>query len=224
MLNKQTPDKIDWTDYTWNPISGCKHGCDYCYMKRLDKRFNGLMEPKFKFEYLSDLKKIQKPSKIFVGSSGDMFGNWVSRDWIYMVIGACNAFPQHTYQFLTKNTLGYIPYVNSMPFNSLIGTSVDGLPFTENNLEGLKWINTKLRKFISFEPLINFPKKLDLKGIDWVIIGANSNPGSVKPPMEWADEIIGHAYEHNIPVWVKDNYKYHKRIKEFPTEVMPMNQ
>jgi len=87
MLNKQGPDKIDWTDWSWNPITGCKHGCPYCYMLRMEKRFPGIMKPAFKPEYLDRFKSVRKVKsgdKIFVGSSGDMWGEWVPKEWIHI--------------------------------------------------------------------------------------------------------------------------------------------
>ena len=75
MINKQGQGKIDWTDWSWNPISGCKHGCEYCYMLRMEKRFPGIMEPKFHPDRISKLARVKKVlpgDKIFVGSSGDM--------------------------------------------------------------------------------------------------------------------------------------------------------
>lgn len=217
MLNKQGPGKIDWTDYTWNPVSGCLHGCEYCYLKRLETRFGFDMKPWFHQDRLKDLRKIKRPSKIFVCSSADLFGDWVEYNWIFKVIETCRHYSQHTFQFLTKNPKRYKDF--RFPENCWIGTSVD----TQSRLDSLydaDFPNHHSRtQFISFEPLL---ERLEFNyercPVDWVIIGANSNTGAKKPPNEWADEIIVQCKTRlrNVPVWIKDNYIYHSKIKEFP--------
>ena len=217
-LNKQGEGKIDWTDFTLNPISGCKHGCSYCYMNRMEKRFPGIMEPKFHPERLRDIAKLKKPSKIFAGSSGDMWGEWVPGGWIKKVLEEIEGYPNHIFQFLTKAPYRYGHF--TLPENGWYGTTIDGTHFTKYNLNLLKWcVPYNNIRFISFEPLLNkIPKILidDLGGINWVIIGANSNKGAEKPPKEWADMIIKEARKLNIAIWIKDNYGYPERIKEFP--------
>ena len=213
-LNKQGPRKIDWCDYTWNPISGCLHGCDYCYMRRMEKRFPGIMEPTFHLGRLADPLNLKEPSRIFVGSSGDMWGEWVDEEWIDDVLDVCEVFaPQHTYQFLTKNPIRYAHF--DLPKNGWYGTTLDGSERTKDNYIDLIFSVDVKRRFISFEPLLA-GVDLNLAGIQWVIIGANSNRGAPKPPDEWADRIIEIARECGGAVWVKDNYQYHLRIKEFP--------
>ena len=212
-MNKQGPGKIDWTDWTWNPISGCRHGCQYCYMRRMEKRFPGIMEPMFHSGRIRQPGH-KKPSKIFVGSSGDMWGEWVPNAWIEAVLDACKGTP-HTYQFLTKNPDRYGDFV---PLdNGWYGTTVDGTNLTQTNLSRLaQWSSVGMKNlFVSFEPLLR-PVHPDLSGIRWVIIGADSTRGAVKPPREWADAIIHRAGKKGIPVWVKDNYGYPEVIKEMP--------
>lgn len=215
-MNKQGPGKIDYCDFTWNPIAGCKHGCLYCYVKAMAKRFgSNLMEPKFCPERLNEPAKLKTPSKIFVGSSGDMWGSWVDSELIIDVIHRCATHAQwHTYQFLTKNPQRYFGFV---PFpNCWYGTTIDGLPFTHGNLEKLVH-STKGAKvrFISFEPLLG-PVHPNLYDIDWIIIGADSTRGAEKPPDKWADTLIDYAKGTNTAVWVKDNYRYSEIIKEWP--------
>ena len=217
MLNKQGPCKIDWTDYSWNPISGCKHDCDYCYMIRMNKRFNKEFTPKFHPERLKEIQKIQEPSKIFVGSSGDMLGDWVKSADICAVLDVVNLYPEHTFQFLTKNPKRYEDFI--FPKNAWLGTTVDGTDKTITNLATLALLENDNLKFVSFEPLLkSIPESLFkyFDRIDWVIIGADSNPGARSPPMDWAESIIRQARLHKTPVFVKDNYHYPKRIKEFP--------
>lgn len=217
-MNKQGQRKIDWTDYTWNPISGCKHGCEYCYMLRMESRFPGTMKPAFHSKRLSQPLGVKKPSLVFTGSSGDMWGDWVDSEWIDDVLDVCSALaPHHTYQFLTKNPHRYGQF--AIPKNCWVGTTVDGTERTKNNIDDLVIATNghcNIVRFISFEPLLSKVCP-DLYGIRWVIIGANSNKGAARPPKQWADIIIEAAWDLNIPVWVKDNYGYPERIKEMPS-------
>ena len=216
MLNKQGPNKIDWTDYTWNPISGCLHNCPYCYMLRMEKRFPGIMKPGFRPHYLTDPGKLKKPSKIFVSSSGDMWGEWVERRNIQAVLKSCEQEPRHTFQFLTKNPMRYVEFPQIE--NARYGTTFDGTERTEDNIIclGLSVQRCHSIRFVSFEPLLT-PVDPDLFGISWIIIGADSNRGAKKPPKTWADHLIKLARKSNIAVFVKDNYGYPERIKEFPS-------
>jgi len=215
MLNKQGPNKIDWTDYSWNPISGCLHGCPYCYMLRMEKRFPGIMKPGFRPHYLIDPRKLKQPSKIFVGSSGDMWGEWVNHDYIQSVLNICEQSPRHTFQFLTKNPMKYMEFPQTD--NAWYGTTCDGTERTKNNINDLVMYIQRCNsiRFVSFEPLLA-PVDPDLFGISWIIIGANSNRGAKKPPKEWADRLINLARKNNIAVFIKDNYGYPERTKEFP--------
>lgn len=215
MLNKQGPNKIDWTDYTWNPISGCLHNCPYCYMLRMEKRFPGIMSPKFRINYLTDPHRLKKPSKIFVSSSGDMWGDWVHRGHIQAVLESCEQAPRHTFQFLTKNLRRYMEFPQIA--NAWYWTTCDGTERTKHNINDLVRSVQRCHsiRFVSFEPFLA-PVDPDLFGISWIIIGANSNRGAKKPPKEWADELICLARQQNIPVFIKNNYQYPERIKEMP--------
>lgn len=212
-MNKQGPKKIDWCDYTWNPISGCLHDCFYCYMHRMEERFSGIMRPAFHFNRLSQPTTLKKPSLIFAGSSGDMWGKWVPTLWIDAVLKICESTPWHTYQFLTKNPARYFVFKTYQ--NCWYGTTVDGLSFTANNINDLVTSTENALKFVSFEPLLTEIVP-DLSGINWVIIGADSTRGAKEPPKEWADTIIKIARKQGISVFIKDNYHYPERIKEMP--------
>lgn len=215
-MNRQGPKKIDFCDYTWNPIGGCKNTCNYCYMRRMEKRFPGIMKPAFHPERLYQPARVKKPSLIFTGSSGDMWGDWVPKRWIDEVLNICSTLAaHHTYQFLTKNPMCYGDF-RQIP-NAWYGTTCDGTKRTENNIDDLVRCTQSCSstRFVSFEPLL---KKVepDLFGIKWVIIGADSTRGAKKPPKKWADIIIEAARKRNIPVFIKDNYGYNQQIKELP--------
>lgn len=136
LLPVGTKTKIDWCDATWNPVTGCLHGCEYCYARRIAERFGLNMMPIFTAYpmlnepvYSGDDRKIQpypfdfsptfhryklyepkkwtKPRTIFVCSMADLFGEWVPGEWIREIVAACDAAPQHRYLFLTKNPSKY---------------------------------------------------------------------------------------------------------------------
>lgn len=217
-MNKQNKNKIDYCDYTWNPIGGCLRACPYCYMQRMEKRFPGIMQPKFYPKRLHQPMRVKKPSQIFVGSSGEMWGGWINSEHIDDVLDVCVTFaPQHTYLFLTKNPKRYGDF--RCIENGWYGTTVDGTERTERNIRDLIYYTQRGEslRFVSFEPLLA-PVEPDLYGIGWVIIGADSTRGAEKPPDKWADVIIAEARKENIPVWVKDNFHYSKRIKEKPNQ------
>lgn len=181
----------------------------------MSKRFPEIMKPVFRPHNLSDPHKLKKPSKIFVGSSGDMWGKWVERGHIQSVLESCEQAPRHTFQFLTKNPMKYMEFPQID--NAWYGTTCDGTERTKRNIGDLVLSCQRCRpvRFVSFEPLLA-PVNPDLFGISWIIIGANSNPGAEKPPIEWAYHLISLAQEKGIPVFVKDNYGYPDRIKEMP--------
>ena len=224
-MNKQTTKTIDWTDVTWSVISGCNHNCSYCYAKRMAKRLAGRygydkdepFKPTFHPNRLHEPMNWKKPRKIFVSSMGDAWGKWVPSEWIDDVLDVCSGFaPWHIYQFLTKNPNRYAEF---HPLNNCwYGTTDDGTDRTKDNIRDLVGAIHRPRRFVSFEPLLNRIEP-DLTGIQWVIIGADSTRGAKKPPKEWADIIIKLARDQDIPVFVKNNYGYPKRLKEFPEGV-----
>jgi protein gp37 len=119
--------KIDWPglSYSWNPVVGCKHNCDYCYAKKLNDRFKFIPDwenPQFFPERLNDPYKVKKPSTIFVGSMCDLFERWINPDWVYQVIQVCKDNPQHTFMFLTKNHVGYNGF--TFPDNCMLGITM----------------------------------------------------------------------------------------------------
>lgn len=222
-MNKQGPGKIDYCDYTSNPLVGCNHGCDYCYARKialtrwknnpriqcnLCKKFI----PHFHEERLDEIYRLKKASKIFLNDMSDMFGAWVTPYWIDTIMATIHDNPQHTFLLLTKNPMRALSI--EFPDNVWFGTTIDTQKRANSNLEIIKNIDACI-KFISFEPLLE-ELSVNLKGIDWIIIGANSNKGAKKPPKKWADKLIKQARKKKIPIWVKNNYHYPKKIKEFP--------
>ena len=215
--------KIEWTDYTWNPVTGCLHGCPYCYGRKIANRFKSIFpngyEPTFHPERLEEPYRLKKPSKIFVCSMGDLFGNWVPAKWIEAVIKVAEDNPQHIFQFLTKNPARYREF--RFPKNCWLGTTVTSYEDQDRIFDLLRYEeNGRTLNFVSFEPLLG---PVYISGwiwahIDWIIVGAQTNP--YKPPKpEWVKSIIIEARLHGKPVFLKDNLRWPEKIQEFPEVV-----
>lgn len=222
---------IEWTDFTWNPVTGCKHGCPYCYARRLAEgrlkgRFgydNGF-EPTFHPNRLKEPQTVRKPSKIFTVSMGDLFGEWVPRQWISTVLIHIKANPQHQFQILTKNPTRMALWHN-IPSNVWCGTSVDGLGDSMKRVQTLREASFNGNiKFVSFEPLLADVANLyewrmgyNTDGIDWVIIGAQTGPKAVSPRLDWVKNLMFDCEWAGIPFFLKDNVDWNgSRPQEFP--------
>ena len=216
--------KIEWVlnpdnktlGYTWNPVTGCLHGCTYCYARRIARRFGKTQEeqdskPVFHPERLNDPARIKKPSTIFVCSMADLFGDWVPMGWIEDVLQACKMAPQHRYIFLTKNperyreinvSLNYDPW----PLDCLKGATSEGV------------FPPAIVDFVSFEPLLEEPMYILalFKNLKWIIVGGQSGPGAIKPKPEWVKTIISISRQYNIPLFLKDNLNWPEKIQEVP--------
>jgi len=197
---------IEWTDKTWNPITGCKGTCDYCYARRMFRRNGWDFEPTFYEKRLAYPQKVKTSCKVFVCSVADLFGEWVPEDQIYAVLSAMQQAPWHSYQLLTKNPsrmAGMSPY----PGNVWAGfTATDGT-MLEAGLEAMKDCRSSVR-FVSMEPLMepaDIPDWAD-EVLDWVIVGKLTGCGYVTSEFPyWVENIVKWGAAHNIPVFVKDN-------------------
>jgi len=210
---------IEWTDYTWNPVTGCLNNCEYCYARKLAKRFkfkNGF-RPTFHPDRLNDPEVVKHPSKIFVCSMADLFGDWVSPLWVSKVMNTVGRCEQHTFQFLTKFPQNLRRY-NPWPRNAWVGaTATDDESFI-SALCHLAYVRAPVR-FISIEPFlspirVNGPQ-LEASGIDWLIIGAQTNPLRL-PDSQWVADIAGAAVYAGIPIFIKNNMKAPTPIQCFP--------
>ncbi len=196
--------KIEWTNYSWNPMTGCKHECSYCYAKRIANRFGDDFTPKFHSERLDEPSKLKTPAKIFVCSMADMFGDWVDDEFITYILGQTWSNPQHIFQLLTKNPKRMMDIAFAP--NVWTGITITGL---ETNAQAkvnmLKKVHSNF-KFISFEPLMGPVAGLNLDGIDLVIFGAMTGPKAIAPMKEWLDQ---YKKDHSgLPmVFYKNNIK-----------------
>ena len=212
---------IEWTDYTWNPVTGCKGAegdglCSYCYIKRL-RNYN--TNPAFHPERLDQPLRVKKPQKVFVCSTADLFGDWICEEWIKRIIDIVNKANWHTFQFLTKNPLRFSEF--DFPSNVWLGTTVEDIEHYERAIELIASTNSNRITFISFEPLMTFMEGSAFVAMDWYIIGAMTGKDAEKfaPKEEWIEKILTMAKNLNIPVFMKDNLKPNwskKLIREFP--------
>lgn len=201
--------KIEWCKYSWNPITGCLHGCWYCYAKKLCQRFpknfpNGF-EPTFYPDRLKEPYEIKKPSKIFVCSIADLYAPWTPSQWRGEVLDSMLWCPvKHTFQMLTKNP-ERIPTGPKYPENWWFGTTVTNENEDWRNIEEIKKVDASVR-FGCFEPLLGqLPDDVCLKGLQWIIIGKLTGSKKVKLDAYWVSHILQEANRHNIPVFMKNN-------------------
>ncbi len=220
------PSKIEWIrnpdgskGFTFNPVTGCNGGCLYCYARprakmsqkspnlKIAHKYRNGFKPTFHPEILDQPAKRKKPTRIFVVSMGDLFGRWVSDEWIEKVFKACAAAPQHTYFFLTKNRVryrtGYLANIWSKKFNNKKvwwGWSETGLGDAEIKRE----LDGSLNEYVSLEPLLGSVCISADYPVDWIIVGAQTNPTKL-PEKEWVLNIKRQCEDLNIPIFMKNN-------------------
>jgi len=212
-----TNNSIKWAKWSWNPVTGCEHGCKYCYARDIANRFyKEKFEPTFHKDRLDapintkipEMKFEWNTNVVFVCSMADLFGEWMSKCEIESIIRVAEENPNHTFQFLTKNPKRYLKF--KFPKNCWLGLTIDKINTdTNSKLNMLNVCGHKNKTFISFEPLLGdmsqiFNKtqstSLMMKNIDLVIVGAMTGPGAIKPKKEWIDSIKHKniLYKNNI--------------------------
>jgi len=201
---------IGWTDFTINPVKGlCPVGCSFCYARRMYKRFKWNPEIRYISSAFDRLSRVKEPSRVFVGSTMELFGEWVSQSFLSNIFSLVKLYPQHTFIFLTKRPKNLAKW-SPFPDNCWIGVSVCNDKMLDVAVDKLEDIQASV-KFISFEPLL---EKLTLSldyafyysGISWCIIGQQT-PANARttPKIEWVKEIVEAADRAGIPVFLKDN-------------------
>jgi len=208
--------KIPWCDYTINPVKGlCPMACPYCYARRMYKRFKWNPEIRFDFGAM-DLFGAKPASKFFVGSTIELFGDWVKPEWMEKILRVCADWSGHTFIFLTKQPRNLIKF-SPFPGNCWVGMSSDTKRRMIDGYTHLANIQASV-KFVSFEPLMERMDVTGLSSINWVIIGSRTQP-TQHPPREWVDAIITAADTAKIPVFIKEPMASHYDIQrqEFPS-------
>lgn len=198
-MNK-TP--IPWCDYTINPVKGlCPVACDYCYARRMYKRFK--WSPEIRLVPLLDVR-VKEGSRIFVGSTIELFGEWVRLEWLEYIFKWAKAHPNHTFIFLTKQPQNLVKW-SPFPDNCWCGVTATDAKMARNALHELLRIEAKV-KYISFEPLLERIYVDCLVGVDWVIIGSQTKP-TILPKIEWVNEIITACHKAKISIFMKNNLR-----------------
>jgi protein gp37 len=186
-----TTTQIEWTDATWNPVTGCSkitRGCDFCYAERFSERFRGVFghpfekgfDLTFRPERVAQPLHWRQPRRIFVNSMSDLFHKEVPKPFIDSVFDTMEVADWHTFQILTKRSSLMVRYLRNRygrglaPAHIWLGVSVEDA----KNVVRLKHLHAAQAsvKFVSFEPLLGAVGRVDLTGIDWVIVGGESGP------------------------------------------------
>ncbi len=192
--------KIEWTDKTWNPITGCTKisaGCANCYAEIMSKRLQAMKQDKYKNGFtltmhndvLDEPIKWKKPHTIFVCSMSDLFHENVPFVFIDKVMETIKSTPQHNYQILTKRASRMAEYFSdkSIPKNAWLGVTVD-IASSKSRIDFLRNLNAPI-KFLSCEPLLEDLGDMNLDGIDWVIVGGESGAKARPMKEEWVQSI-----------------------------------
>ena len=209
---------IEWTDTTWNPVTGCTKigaGCDHCYAERFSERFRGTRGHPFQTGFYLTLRperleqpiRWRTPRMIFVNSMSDLFHKAIPRAYISAVFATMEAADWHVYQVLTKRSSLLQKFVNDRyegrkaPPHMWFGVSVENKQAT-SRIAHLQKTSASVR-FLSVEPLIAPVGKLALDGIDWVIVGGESGPGARPMAREWVIDIRNQCVAAEVAFFFK---------------------
>lgn len=205
--------KIEWTEDTWNPLTGCTKispGCAHCYAERMAKRLQAMNVASYKngfeitiHEHLLNVPLTWKnPRVVFVNSMSDLFHEDVPEDFIQKVFSTMVIAKQHTFQLLTKRSTRLKEIAPRLPWpkNIWMGVSVENNDY-EYRIRNLAATNAAV-KFVSFEPLLG-PVSPNLADINWVIVGGESGPGARPMEKEWATDLRDQCVDSDIPYFFK---------------------
>ena len=207
--------KIEWTDESWNPTTGCtkvSSGCKFCYAETMANRLEAMGTPGyengFKFSLMPERLKQpfrkKKPTKDCVNSMSDLFHEEMPEEFLNKIFDVIEKTPQHIYQILTKRDKRMAEYFKnkSVPKNVWLGVTSenikDGLP----RIDSLRNIDATV-KFLSIEPLLEDLGEINLKGIHWVIVGGESGHKARKMEEGWAINIKEQCEKADIPFFFK---------------------
>ena len=211
---------IEWTEATWNPSTGCTKvspGCKNCYAENLAKRLKAMGQKKYRrgFEYVEHHSDVDLPlswkksKKIFVNSMSDLFHEKSTFEFTGKCFATMIQADWHDYQILTKrpermakfSELFFQYFGHKIPNFIWMGTSIENKDF-KSRISHLRKVKCHT-SFISFEPLLGPVGKINLRGIDWAIIGGESGHNFRRVEEDWILEIIEQCHEQNVPVFFK---------------------
>lgn len=222
--------KIEWTDRTWNPVTGCtkqSDGCTHCYAEVMARRLKAMGQKKYAngFMLTTHEDDLTEPYKwkgsynVFVCSMGDLFHKDVSFEFIDKVMTVIENTPQHRYQILTKRAERMEEYFRNriVPNNAWLGVTVENTK-EKFRIEYLAKIGARIH-FLSCEPLLEDLGNLDVENIQWIIVGGESGVQARPMKEDWVLNIKEQASQHNIPfffkqwgTWGSDGIKRNKKV------------
>lgn len=213
--------KIEWTESTWNPITGCSKispGCKHCYAERMAHRLQAMGNPNYVNGFKLTLHEHalgipfyrKKPQMIFVNSMSDLFHQDVPLDFIQKAFDVMREASCHTFQVLTKRSkrLYELSQAIDWPVNVWMGVSIENSDYTFR-IDHLRKTEARI-KFLSLEPLLGPLPSVNLENIDWVIVGGESGPGARPMRKEWVIDIKEQCQSVDIPFFFKQWGGVHK--------------
>lgn len=213
---------IEWTESTWNPVTGCTKisaGCANCYAERMSRRLKAMGQNNYAngFEVTLHDDALRLPMAwksshvIFVNSMSDLFHNNVPADFIRRIFNVMNHANGHIYQILTKRSGRLRQLSPGLLWNSNIwmGVSVEAVKYLYR-IDDLRQTDAQI-KFVSFEPLLGPVGKFDLRGLDWVIVGGESGPKARPMDPAWVMEIRDQCRKANVPFFFKQWGGFNKK-------------
>jgi protein gp37 len=209
-----TDSNIEWTEFTWNPVTGCiklSQGCKNCYAERMAKRLKAMgseryvsgFKPALHWDLVDAPRSWRKPRLVFVNSMSDLFQEDVPEHFISRVFDSMVACPQHTFQILTKRSERLLEMASRLPWpkNVWMGVSVEDARVVHRAVD-LASVPAAVR-FLSCEPLIGPLESLPLENIDWVIVGGESGPKSREMKTNWVKSIRRQCRKHGVAFFFK---------------------
>lgn len=210
-----TRSRIEWTEHTWNPVTGCTNvsaGCKHCYARVFAERLKAMGASGYENGFavtlqparLSEPLKRRRPTVYFVNSMSDLFHEQVPFAYVEQIIEVVERTPRHRYQILTKRPERMAEFfaARPVPENAWLGVSVENRRHGVPRIPLLRAVAAPVR-FLSIEPLLERLGDVDLSGIDWVIVGGES--GARARPMKplWVSEVRDQCLERSIPFFFK---------------------
>ena len=206
--------KIEWTESTWNPVTGCtkiSSGCLNCYAERMARRLKAMGQHNYRngfrvtchYHTLDTPLRWKKPQMIFVNSMSDLFHKDVPDDFILDIFSTMRQAKQHQYQILTKRAERLAQLSPELPWqkNIWMGVTVESADY-KYRIDYLRYTGAKI-KFLSLEPLLGDLGELNLDEIDWVIVGGESGPGARPIEIGWVRNIKEQCLARNVPFFFK---------------------